>query len=238
MLQLADPYSGSKEVLASQWWTPGTAPPAIKVLQVDSRLAFEWLRYAVSEMDPGSGGVLPRGVETRVSSPTSAEIWVELSFPHRTQAPMVDIGPGTPERLAAIGHYLSLSITQLGRTLVVERPTVYAWLAGKSTPRRRNFARIGRVYDLARAWRSLSPAPLGDLLVEPIEGTSVLDLLSQPDLPEARVRSLLGRLSREAQCRAREAKRPLGLSDAVKNHGFRDLPPEVAGESFDQETAS
>jgi transcriptional regulator with XRE-family HTH domain len=91
--------------------------------------------------------------------------------------------------LAAARAHLSLSIVEVASALEVERPTVYAWLAGRSEPHERNRRRLQRLFDVALRWSRLSNAPLGNRVRHPDEhGMSLLDLLRTGRFEEAGAR--------------------------------------------------
>ena len=90
----------------------------------------------------------------------------------------------TQEKIAGIRHYLSLNTTQLAEVLNVRRPTVYQWAAVPGVPlKSKHRDRLDAIYNAARAWRMLSPVPMGSLVQEPLaDGRSVYDLLCEDSL--------------------------------------------------------
>ncbi|MGA3081503.1 MAG: hypothetical protein ABSD44_08995 [Terracidiphilus sp.] len=140
------------------------------------------------------------------------------------------------KEIALIRYYFSLTTTDLSRILLVERPTVYAWLDGKSEPNRENRGRIRKLFNIAFRWREKSSLPIGKFLREPMEGElSLIDLLLRDTLEtEAIDRVLVCVL--EAVGRRAKTKRDRAVSAIVKRSGFKPLPPELERERFDQIT--
>jgi transcriptional regulator with XRE-family HTH domain len=121
--------------------------------------------------------------------------------------------------LAQVRAHLSLSMGEVASALEVERPTVYAWLAGRAEPHERNRRRLQRLFDVALRWNRLSNAPLGSRLRHPDEqGTSVLDLLRSGRFAEAAAR--LDTLARTA-LPERAAKAP-SVGQVLARHGLQD----------------
>ncbi|MFN8519581.1 MAG: helix-turn-helix transcriptional regulator [Chloroflexota bacterium] len=129
-----------------------------------------------------------------------------------------------PERvIAEIRATLGLNISETARALGVERPTVYAWLAGQVTPQRANMVRLGRVADIAASWRRRSSRPLGDLVRMPgADGMSIADLLSHDNLPDRDVQDRLdaasSRLSSGEPMRRRTTT---SVHEAATRHGLK-----------------
>lgn len=95
-------------------------------------------------------------------------------------------GVMVPERMIAeIRATLGLNIAETARALGVERPTVYAWLAGQVQPQRANLIRLGRVADIAASWRRRTRQSMGDLVRLPgADGRSIADLLADRSLAD------------------------------------------------------
>jgi hypothetical protein len=144
----------------------------------------------------------------------------------------LDIG----RQLAFVRHYLSLNTTDLSRILLVERPTVYAWLDGKWDPKQENKGRIRKLYQVARTWHEMSKQPLGKLLREPIEGdVNLMDYLVRETLEMAAINRAL-ELMREQSERMAKSKRVRSVREVAKQRGFKPLSSAQEDERFDQIT--
>lgn len=87
--------------------------------------------------------------------------------------------------LGTIRAAFSLTVTELAKVLLVQRPAVYSWLAGDAEPREPNLRRIIEISAIAEHWMAVSDAPLGAgrRLPGP-SGHTPLELLSQNPLDE------------------------------------------------------
>jgi transcriptional regulator with XRE-family HTH domain len=124
------------------------------------------------------------------------------------------------EMLGAVRAHLSLSMVEAAAALEVERPTIYAWLAGRSEPQERNRKRLQRLFEVSRRWRRLSNSPLGARLRHPDEeGTSLLDLLRSGRFEEAE-----GRLDALAGIRApsQVERKPRSIEEVLARHGLEE----------------
>jgi transcriptional regulator with XRE-family HTH domain len=138
--------------------------------------------------------------------------------------------------IAEIRASLSLNISETARALGVERPTIYAWLAGEVTPQRANMVRLGRVADIAASWRRRSARPLGDLVRVPGEdGRSIAELLGDDRLPDRILQdrleaALVQVLSPSPTRRRREVP---SVQEAVARHGLKTGSPRSASSEID-----
>jgi len=143
------------------------------------------------------------------------------------------------EKLAYVQDQFSLNLSDTAAVLRVSRPTVYAWLRDDSEPQAHNIRRIDCLYALAKEWREMSPAPLGNWIRRIVHNdTSILNLLSEADLNDFTIRAAFstarramdrtgegrrGRRSRSAEVAAR-----FGLPDPTPDEQERAIS-EVTG---------
>ena len=99
----------------------------------------------------------------------------------------------TPAELVAqIRTAFSLNISELARVFGVERPTVYAWIAGDATPVVANWNRLREVAGFAAVWLASNNAPIGDRVRRPVaSGTSMIELLCQQPIPRGELMTML-----------------------------------------------
>jgi hypothetical protein len=186
----------------------------------------------------GTGGE-PLWAEAMQSLASASGAYIVVQSPPRTTPP-VDPAAVTPvdvgRQLAFARHYLSLNTTDLSRILLVERPTVYAWLDGKWDPKQENKGRIRKLYQVARTWHDMSKQPMGKLLREPIEGdTSLMDYLVRDILEIAAINRILMPI-RELADRKVKAKRVRSVREVAKQRGFKPLSSAQESERFDRIT--
>lgn len=180
------------------------------------RAAAAYYQVLVDDM-PGTGSTLVLRRNSRGSEAANVDLLV-------------------PERvIAEIRATLGLNISETARALGVERPTVYAWLAGQVTPQRANMVRLGRVADVAASWRRRSSRPLGDFVRMPgADGVSIAELLSHENLPD---RDLQDRLdaasSRLASGEPTRRRSTSSVHEAAARHGLKTGPTRGAGTEID-----
>ena len=108
----------------------------------------------VLALDQGSGGtgfyivfvahVGPSSTSTTSDSPRKSQSFASAS----------SIKPSVTQMLIDIRSSFGIGMSQLAKFLRVERPTVYAWLQSRNTPRFDNKKRIESVWDVAKEWAS------------------------------------------------------------------------------------
>jgi hypothetical protein len=165
--------------------------------------------------------------------------YVVVQNPQRT-SPSADPATVTPvdigRQLAFVRHHLSLNATDLSRILLVERPTVYAWLDGKWDPKQENKGRIRKLYQIARAWYEMSKQPIGKLLREPLDGdTSLMDHLVRDTLEVAAINRVLSAIHELSDHKAK-TKRVRSIREIAKQRGFKPISAAQEIERFDQIT--
>jgi len=219
---------------AAERWATGTGGQATREV-VTFRGINERLSYALSSLRVGSGGLYSIESSAFLLVPSGSRFVVRTtkSLGVLSAPAGIHISLGVPIKITAIRHYLSLSITDLGRVLRVERPTVYSWISESSKPHHQNLDRIGRIYDLAKAWRSISPKPLGGLLREPLEGQSILEMLGREDLSETKIRGAFKQLA--ASRNSGETK--FGVVSRIRRRQLSPFSKEQSQASFDHETS-
>jgi hypothetical protein len=186
----------------------------------------------------GTGGQRLWGGTIQSIIPASGAYIVVQSAPRI--ATKVDPAAATPldvsRQLSFVRHHLSLNTTDLSRILLVERPTVYAWLDGKWAPKDENKSRIRKLYQVARTWQEISKEPVGKLLREPIEGdASLFDHLVHNSLEVAAINRVLELIGEMAE-RTRKDKRARSVREIARLRGFKPLPSSQEDERFDQIT--
>lgn len=141
-----------------------------------------------------------------------------------------------PDRVAEIRATLSLNMSETARALGVERPTVYAWLAGRVTPQRANLFRLARIADIAASWSRRTSRPLGNLVRLPgADGRSIADLLADDTLRDRHVQDRLDAIANQllplgAPPRGR---RVTGVREAAAHHGLATRPSKDSAVEVD-----
>lgn len=129
------------------------------------------------------------------------------------------------DMVAAIRAALSLRVTELAAILHVERPTVYAWIRGDSTPLDHNYQRLAALFNLAHWWERVSDRALGSAVRQAFpDEEPIVTLLTRDELPVDRVRDRLRDvISAQRQQRPTFDKERPGLGAVARRRGF-DLP--------------
>ena len=111
-------------------------------------------------------------------------------------SPAHKIGSIWQQQLARIKDDLKITITDLARFLLVERPSVYQWFA-YTEPRKRNLVRINALADLAMDWAGLDLGSIRPYLdYRSSNGKFTLaELLLQQPLPSRAIEQLFRQLS-------------------------------------------
>lgn len=144
--------------------------------------------------------------------------WTIHAGPPREHTPALSRSPA--EMLAVVRAHLAPSIVETAFVLGVERPTIYAWMSGRSEPHERNRRRLHELFGFAMKWSRLSPSPLGVRLRHPDErGVSIVDLLRSNRFEEAGER--LGALAR-LEAVATEAPRAASVRSVLARHGLEE----------------
>ncbi len=131
------------------------------------------------------------------------------------------------QRISRVRSELSLNVKELSTILRVERPTIYAWLSGRTAPYPRNRKRLQELYRIALAWSEMSNTPVGDAVRwEDEGGNSILGLLRQGEPGEVLVR-LKALSSRHGTALSGRQARRQRLHRFTEEHGLdRDLEKE------------
>lgn len=124
--------------------------------------------------------------------------------------------------LAEIRSIMGLNIAETARVIGVERPTIYAWLSGRSTPQKANALRLVRIARLAARWRRRSDMPLGDRArVLGPDGRSIVDLMALYPVPDALIEERLADAATHEIGWASVARRgAAGIREVARQHGI------------------
>jgi len=131
--------------------------------------------------------------------------------------------PDVPGALTEIRDAFSLSTVHLAEVLDVSRQAVYDWSAGK-TVKPENRQRIGQILEFVGKWRELHPAPMGPVVAEALDGSSLLDLLRADELDSHAIAGQLARIA--ARLGEIRAERPASARELAAKHGMRPLSEE------------
>jgi hypothetical protein len=143
----------------------------------------------------------------------------------------------TREKLMALRRYFSLNVTELSRSLRVERPTAYSWLAESAEPHTRNLERLNRLYGLGRSWRRASPTPVGSANKIPLSnGRSLLDLISGEPLDQEAILASFPEIRALLAIRRSGPRNRQSVAEAGRRLGLRDVPRDDQQRSLDDET--
>jgi len=172
---------------------------------------------ALTEAHAGTGGTSVRTFYESTNSLSSV-----------AQAIANDVQRANASALLAIARStLSLSVTDVARSLQVERPTVYSWLSGISSPTPEHWDRLRALTTLGFKWFLLTRTELGAKLTKPLaSGKTLRDLLAEGDYSGAPVDAALLELARDASA---VVGQPLW-----RDSNLREIPNSTA--AIDRET--
>jgi hypothetical protein len=143
----------------------------------------------------------------------------------------------TREKLMALRRYFSLNVSELSRSLRIERPTVYSWLTESADPHARNIERLNRLYRLGQSWRRSSATPVGGAnKIQLSGGRTLLDLFAEEELDNEAILATFAELRGLLADQRLKARNRESIADAGRRLGLRDVPREVQQHAFDAET--
>lgn len=143
----------------------------------------------------------------------------------------------TREKLMALRRYFSLNVSELSRSLRIERPTVYSWLTESADPHTRNIERLNRLYRLGQSWRRSSATPVGGAnKIQLSGGRTLLDLFAEEELDNEAILATFAELRGLLADQRIKARNRESIADAGRRMGLRDVPREVQQYAFDAET--
>jgi predicted DNA-binding transcriptional regulator AlpA len=146
----------------------------------------------------------------------SARFWVEAASEIPDEDREYTESQDTSEAVATIRLTLSLQIKELAAVLGVSRPTIYSWLRDEEKPQPQNRKRIAHLLKFAKAWKSMSKAPVGSMVRNQLgdDSKSLVELLSDSVPDDVAI------LSRMQALVDAKAKKPKGIHEIAKRHGI------------------
>lgn len=136
---------------------------------------------AIDPSWPGRSARIQELVEGFGSGTGSNIVIRSLDSPVTAPRPAASAG----DQVSMIRVALGLNISETARAIGVERPTIYAWLAGRSMPQRAHSIRLARIADVASRAHRWNAGPMADSVRNPgPDGRSLVDLLALDPLPE------------------------------------------------------
>jgi predicted DNA-binding transcriptional regulator AlpA len=136
----------------------------------------------------GSGGVLcPDGLAYSLTT-GGGRLTEDLCV----AAPRGESVVSAQTMIAAVKERLRLNVKELAAVCAVERPTIYNWFSGVM-PNAENLGRIRSLYELSKQLVG-RPLERSELVGALANGETLIGLLSQKDLPTARIAAVLEQL--------------------------------------------
>lgn len=194
-----------------------------QVIAVDVPGCVEELNAQLNQyFEIGTGGIVTVDLLPGHYLPTGMELCTFGVAPK--EAPTVNPTSlvTVSEQVATIKRYFSLTLADLARVLGVERPTVYSWMAERSSPHAANRDRIGVLYDLAKTWRSSSSIPVGSLLrLKAEHGKSLFEYLTEETLDQKAIRGLYPELRKHSlKAKSKRVSPRTAESEAIARDSF------------------
>lgn len=193
------------------WECSFTEFPARPRVEIVSR---PWGSSSIS-----SGGYYSAPFE--VSGESGVTRWLDDILWLSDESPCSLTTPEVPAALAEIRDAFSLSVVQLAQIFGVSRQAIYDWREGKPV-KTENRQRIAAIRALAHQWMQTYPKPIGRVVAEEIDGTSLLALLSADQVDESAITPLLQKIAERLA--AADANRPPSARELIEKHGFKPLP--------------
>lgn len=215
------------------------SPSSLKTGRADDSFEEDWSSFPASARTVSLEELLVDLLNwTPVRSWSRTAVFEDFGAPATGTGIRVAIEAPAPELLrpdaaiATIQAALSLNITETAQILGVERPTVYAWIAGRGNPQRANLDRLNWLRQVAAKWSEHSTMPLGELVrATSVEGVTIVDLLAAAVTPEG---ELVRRFEQAAATQATGAingPRHQSAREAADRHGIATPSAEAAGQA-------
>jgi hypothetical protein len=163
--------------------------------------------------------------------------WVDISgardvYESRTRpGKAVESEPGVvSELLSIVRRAFGGSVADLAAILNVRRPTIYAWMDGKSAPQLKNRARLDEIATLAKYWTRTGRGPATEFLASrPADARRLRQLLASEELHLQSAIDLIDELVQSP---------PLDTSieAMIRRHGLQMPSEEERRERLDRET--
>lgn len=139
-----------------------------------------------------------------------------------------EVAPAMPiaETISGIKENWQFNMTELAEIMGVQRPTIYNWLKGKTTPDIKMQRQLHRLAAAASIWKETTSGSNWDFLLDysgpKADEITIREILSNPDVGVAEIEGLIHmRLNqyREAYARSREI---LGEPTPVRGEPIRE----------------
>lgn len=173
----------------------------------------------------GTGGFIPsRATSAALNSFTTAAFTVKKSEYEDTGESW--FAASLKEKLSLIRHFLSASMTELARMLLVQRPTVYSWLSDSSFPQVANVERVSQLFNTVASLRKTVGQPVGTYLKEPLsQNKSLLDVLTAAEIDDRTLQALFVEIKRALDRADNEkASSYTSVRDAAAELGYAPAP--------------
>lgn len=163
--------------------------------------------------------------------------WVDISGAkdvyegtfHQSQAGRSESGV-VFELLSSIRKAFGGSVADLASMLRVRRPTIYAWMDGKSSPQSRNRARLDELGTLGKYWISRGRGPASELLAaRPADSAKLRALLASEELQIADAITVIDELLAAPRV-------DTSVEAMIRRHGLRMPNDDERRDRLDRET--
>jgi transcriptional regulator with XRE-family HTH domain len=137
--------------------------------------------------------------------------------------------------LGKIKSVFALSVADLSKVMGVERPTIYAWMAGRTVPHAFNLERLKELFNLAKQSEKWLVG-LADKQIKQfqIQDTSLPELLSQDVIPKDLLLSGLESIKVSIEQDLNNVgQKKLSLKDLAAKHGISMPSKESSRDTFD-----
>ena len=125
------------------------------------------------------------------------------------------------EAIATIRSALSLQVKELAEALRVERPTVYAWIRGESSPQPENRERLAAILRVAQGWNNHCGLPMEGSVREEFGagGMTFAGLLRADSIDQKLVSDQIKEIAKKVMARQAKSR---GIRELAREKG-RDL---------------
>lgn len=184
------------------------------------RSTTDWTDW-INDLLTGTGSSSNPGATRRYPAQETTSPYSKMAHPATPK--VVPAVQSLAEQVSTIKAAFGLTISQLAKVLGVERQTIYDWM-DEDHPRQiqgHKQKRLTAIQRWAIQWNTLCPWPAGKgMTTYAVDGDTLLDVLSADVLDEARLSSVMRRLSEQVNVEwQRKEERSLG--EQARRRGFQ-----------------
>jgi transcriptional regulator with XRE-family HTH domain len=166
------------------------------------------------------------GPGNTLASPVT-RLWVRESTAHApSQVEISTMVAPAAELITRIKHGWQLNMTELAELMGVQRPTLYNWLNGKTSPDSKLQKQLQSLAAAAADWKQATAGSNWDFLLDysgpRADEVTLREVLGRPDVSTSEIRDLIHSRLEQYQAACVQAREILGEPTPVKGDPIRE----------------